>query len=65
MRLWGVYEVSNALGVRLDYEYDRRRIDDWTWRGFSYASAVDGTTVLTDPNPHLHFVALSAYWRWR
>ena len=64
-RLWSLYEVTHDFGVRFDFEHDRRKVDDWTWRNFVYTPGSDGTTVATNPNARVNFVALSAWWKFR
>lgn len=61
-RLFGRYMVTRNWGVRLDYIYDRWKIDDWTWRNFTYT---DGTRVFEDPSQAVHFIGLSVlYTTW-
>jgi len=45
-RLFGKYPVAKTTVLRLDYIYDRRKMDDYTWSNWRYS---DGTTVFVDP----------------
>ena len=45
-KLFGVYPVAKTTKLRLDYIYDLRKMDDYTWRNFVYG---DGTRVFVDP----------------
>ena len=65
LRLWSTYELSSDFGLRFDYEFDHRKVDDWTWRGFAYTPAADGTTVDTNPNARANFFAVSGWWKFR
>lgn len=46
-KVYGVYPVSKATRIRLDYIFDQRKMDDYTWTNWVYA---DGTKVYVDPN---------------
>jgi hypothetical protein len=45
--VYGIYPVSKATRIRLDYIFDQRKMDDYTWTNWVYA---DGTKVYVDPN---------------
>lgn len=51
-----LYPVSNATKLRLDYIYDLRKMDDYTWSSWVYA---DGTKVYVDPNQVTQIIGLS------
>lgn len=56
LQLFGSYALAKATSLRLDYVYDRRKLDDYAWAGWSYS---DGTTVHIDPDQTTHLVGLS------
>ena len=56
VKLFGVYPVSKATKVRLDYIYDLRKMDDYTWSQWRYA---DGTRVLVKPEQTTQIIGLS------
>jgi hypothetical protein len=55
-KLYGVYPVSKATRIRLDYIFDQRKMDDYTWTNWVYA---DGTKVYVDPNQITQIIGLS------
>lgn len=61
LNLFGSYAIQSNTGVRLDYQFDKTNIDDWTWRTFTYA---DGTTVTQNPKQTVHFIGISGYYKW-
>jgi MtrB/PioB family decaheme-associated outer membrane protein len=61
LKLFASYALKRNAGVRLDYAYERWRIDDWTWANWTY---LDGTQVIEDPKQAVHFVGVSGYYRW-
>ena len=56
LRLNGIYPVSKATKVRLDYIYDVRKMDDYTWTNWVYA---DGTRVFVKPEQTVQVIGLS------
>lgn len=56
LRLNGIYPVSKATKVRLDYIYDVRKMDDYTWANWVYA---DGTRVYVKPEQTVQVIGLS------
>lgn len=56
LKLYGVYALAKNTSLRLDYVYDRRTTNDWTWTNWVYA---DGTTLRQDPNQNVQFIAVS------
>lgn len=55
-KLFGMYPVSKATRVRLDYIYDMRKMDDYTWSNWVYA---DGTRVYVKPEQTTQVIGLS------
>jgi MtrB/PioB family decaheme-associated outer membrane protein len=56
VKLFGIYPVSKATKVRLDYIYDLRKMDDYTWSNWVYA---DGTRVYVKPEQVTQIIGLS------
>lgn len=56
VKLFGMYPVSKATRVRLDYIYDLRKMDDYTWSNWVYA---DGTRVYVKPEQTTQVIGLS------
>lgn len=56
LKLFGIYPVSKATRVRLDYIYDLRKMDDYTWSNWVYA---DGTRVYVKPEQTTQIIGLS------
>lgn len=56
IKLFGVYPVDKATKVRLDYIYDIRKMDDYTWSQWVYA---DGTKVYVKPEQNTQIIGLS------
>lgn len=56
LNLSGAYPVSKATTLRLDYIYDVRTIDDYTWTNWTYT---DGTKVNVNPNQTTQVVGVS------
>jgi hypothetical protein len=46
LRLTGTYPISKATRIRLDYTYDIRTVDDYTWAQWTFS---DGTKVNVSP----------------
>lgn len=55
-RVFGAYPVAKATLVRVDYIYDLRKMDDYTWTNWVYA---DGTKVFQDPKQTTHIFGVS------
>jgi hypothetical protein len=60
-RLYGKYALRKNAGIRVDYVYDRIATNDWTWTTWVYS---DGTRVIRDPDEKIHFIGVSAYYKW-
>ncbi|NMF90051.1 MtrB/PioB family decaheme-associated outer membrane protein [Aromatoleum petrolei] len=56
LRLFARYALTKATGIRLDYVWDRREMDDYTWSSWSYS---DGTKVFVDPNQITRVIAVT------
>lgn len=55
-KLFGMYPVSKSTRLRLDYIYDLRKMDDYTWTNWVYA---DGTRVNVKPNQTTQILGIS------
>ncbi|WP_161493252.1 MtrB/PioB family decaheme-associated outer membrane protein [Zoogloea sp. LCSB751] len=56
LKLNATYPVSKQTRVRLDYIYDLRKMDDYTWSQWVYA---DGTKVFVKPDQVTQIIGLS------
>lgn len=56
LHLFCKYTVSKATSVRLDYLWDDRKLDDYTWSKYRYS---DGTTVSSKPHQITHLIGVS------
>lgn len=56
LRLFGAYPLAKATTVRLDYVYDIRKMDNYTWSGWRYS---DGTTVYVKPEQTTQLLGLT------
>lgn len=56
LRLFTRYALTNATAIRLDYVWDRREMDDYTWSSWSYS---DGTKVFVEPNQITRVIAVT------
>ncbi|WP_407278877.1 MtrB/PioB family decaheme-associated outer membrane protein [Aromatoleum evansii] len=56
LRLFARYALTKATAIRLDYVWDRREMDDYTWSSWSYS---DGTKVFVDPNQITRVIAVT------
>jgi MtrB/PioB family decaheme-associated outer membrane protein len=56
LRLTGTYLVTKATRIRLDYTYDQRTVDDYTWANWSFT---DGTKVNVNPNQTTQLVGVT------
>ncbi len=56
LRLNGTYAFSKETRVRLDYVYDVRKMDDYTWANWTYS---DGTRVNVDPNQKTQLIGVT------
>ncbi|HEX2830471.1 MAG TPA: MtrB/PioB family decaheme-associated outer membrane protein [Burkholderiales bacterium] len=60
--LFAKYAVQKNMGFRLNYIYDRWHTNDWTWADFVYT---DGTRLVQDNSQKIHFIGITAYYRFR
>lgn len=56
LRLFTRYALTKATAIRLDYVWDRREMDDYTWSSWSYS---DGTKVFVEPNQITRVIAVT------
>lgn len=56
LRMFGRYTVSKATSVRLDYIWDHRKMDDYTWTNWTYS---DGTKVFVSPKQTTQIVGVT------
>jgi len=56
VRLFGKYAVAKATTVRLDYIWDKREMDDYTWASWTYS---DGTKVYVNPRQVTQILGVS------
>ena len=56
LRLFARYALTKATAIRLDYVWDHREMDDYTWSSWSYS---DGTKVFVDPNQITRVIAVT------
>jgi MtrB/PioB family decaheme-associated outer membrane protein len=56
VQLTGTYAYSKATKLRLDYMYDNRKMDDYTWANWTYS---DGTKVNVAPNQTTQLVGVT------
>jgi len=62
LRLFGTHAFDKKTSFRLDYIFDKRNIDDWTWSGWTYS---DGTRIVQKPNEIVHFIGFSVSYAFR
>jgi MtrB/PioB family decaheme-associated outer membrane protein len=68
IKLFGRYAVSKDTKVRMDYVWDRRRTNDWTWNGTGTSSPyiyTDGTNFYQNPNETVQFLGISLNYAFR
>ncbi len=56
LKLFGTYTYTKQTRVRLDYIYDVRKMDDYTWANWTYS---DGTRVNVDPKQTTQFAGIT------
>ncbi|PLW66962.1 MtrB/PioB family decaheme-associated outer membrane protein [Pseudohalioglobus lutimaris] len=61
----GTWHMREDLSLRLDYQYYRYRADDWALQGVR-ADTIDKVLTLgaSNPNEQIHYVGVSAVYRW-
>jgi len=53
--------LQKNAGIRVDYAFERWKIDDWAWETWTYT---DGTRIFQDLTPSSHFIGVSGYYHW-
>jgi hypothetical protein len=56
VQLFGKYAVSKATSIRLDYLWDKREMDDYTWSNWKYS---DGTQIFVSPKQTTQIVGVT------
>lgn len=56
LRMFGRYAVSKATSLRLDYIWDQRKMDDYTWSNWQYS---DGTKVFVSPRQTTQIIGVT------
>lgn len=56
VKLFGTFAYSKETQFRLDYIYDVRKMDDYTWANWTFS---DGTRVNVSPSQTTHLIGLS------
>lgn len=68
VKLFGRYALNRESNIRLDYVFDQRKTDDWTWNGTSTSGAyvyTDGSWLYQNPNQKVHFFGLTYNYTFR
>jgi len=63
-KLYADYALQAKSGIRVNFTYDHRDTNDWTWTNYTYTAAADGTTVIVQPVEDVVFFGISYYFRW-
>jgi MtrB/PioB family decaheme-associated outer membrane protein len=60
----GTWHMSEAVSLRLDYQYYRYKSDDFIYNGSM--TSIDRVLTLgeSNPNEQIHYVGASAFYRW-
>lgn len=56
LKLFGTYAFNKKTRLRLDYAYDVRKMDDFTWANWTFS---DGTRVNVDPKQVTHLLGVT------
>lgn len=56
LRVNGTYAYSKQTKLRIDYVYDQRKMNDYTWSNWTFS---DGTQVNVDPKQTTHLIGLT------
>ena len=56
LKLFGTYAYSKATKFRVDYVYDVRKMDDYTWANWTFS---DGTRVNVAPSQTTHLIGVT------
>lgn len=68
LKFFGRYALDKDSNVRLDYVFDRRKTDDWTWNGTPSSGAyvyTDGSWLYQNPNEKVHFFGMTYNYTFR
>jgi MtrB/PioB family decaheme-associated outer membrane protein len=68
VKLFGRYALDRESNIRLDYVFDQRKTDDWTWNGTATSGAyvyTDGSWLYQNPNQKVHFFGLTYNYTFR
>lgn len=62
VKLFGKYAIDRDTALRLDYVFDHRKTNDWTWNSWTYS---DGTRLVQNPQDKVHFIGVSVNYAFR
>lgn len=69
LKFFGRYAYTKDTSFRLDYIFDHRKNNDWTWNGAGTANpftySTDGTRLFQRPEDTVHFIGLSVNYAFR
>lgn len=73
LKLFADVALDRQSGLRVDFIYEHRKTNDWTWQNYVYgpgtagtsATTTDGTTVRDLGAQNTRFVGVSYHHRWR
>jgi MtrB/PioB family decaheme-associated outer membrane protein len=62
----GTWHLRDDLSLQLDYQYYTYTSDDWAWEGVQADTIARVLTFgQTNPNEDIHYVGVSAIYRWQ
>ena len=62
----GTWHLRESLSLSLNYQYYRYKSNDWAWGGLQADSIAKVLTFgQRNPNEQIHYVGLSAIYRWK
>lgn len=67
-KAFGKYALNKDTSIRLEYVFDRRKTNDWTWNGTAASGPyvyTDGTWLYQRPEDKVHFVGASVSYSFR
>lgn len=68
LKFFGRYAMSKDTSVRIDYVFDHRKTNDWTWNGTTTSGPyvyTDGTYLYQRPEDKVHFIGISVAYSFR
>lgn len=68
LKFFGRYALDKDTSLRLDYIFDHRKNNDWTWNGTPASGPylyTDGTTLFQRPEDKVHFFGVSVSYAFR